>query len=305
MFGYVRPFKAFMLVKEYDEYKGIYCTLCRTLGKRYNVFTRMALNYDLTFYTVLLLNDSDECPSVRQGKCVVNPLKKCNYICENNEAYNKAAALTVLMTYHKIIDNIKDDSFIKSIASRSLMPFIKGSAKKAKSDYPDMASALENMTEEQNELEDKYKNGKKVSLDACCEPTAKALSKIFSEINKDEEMIYSQMGYFLGRWIYIMDAADDLKDDLASNSFNPLIDYFSIKEKMISEDNQKEVDETANQILNNNVAMLVSANNLLDESKFSGITHNIVEQGLAQVQKEILFLHVHEKKKKEKFKDKF
>lgn len=29
MFGYVRPFKGEMLVKEYDAYKGVYCQLCR------------------------------------------------------------------------------------------------------------------------------------------------------------------------------------------------------------------------------------------------------------------------------------
>ena len=31
MFGYVRPFKSELLVREYDQYKAAYCQLCRAL----------------------------------------------------------------------------------------------------------------------------------------------------------------------------------------------------------------------------------------------------------------------------------
>ena len=57
MFGYVRPFKGEMLVKEYDAYKGVYCQLCRALGKYYGFPMRLTLSYDCTpvSYTHLTL----------------------------------------------------------------------------------------------------------------------------------------------------------------------------------------------------------------------------------------------------------
>ncbi len=299
MFGYVRPYKTMMLVGEYEEYKAVYCTLCRTLGKRYNVFTRMALNYDLTFYTLLCLDLTKTCPKVRKGRCVVNPMKRCNYISEENQAYHKGAALTVLMTYHKILDNIKDESFFKSLSSRMLMPFIKGSAKKAAKDYPSFDLALKEMTKRQNEIE----KSENPCIDECCEPTANALSKIFSEIDEEQKLVLSQIGYFLGRWIYLMDAADDLQKDFKDKAFNPLINYFELKGEIIEEEKLKEAEEKANEMLNNNAAMLSSSVNLLSSFRYGGITENILKLGLAQIQKEILFLHVRDKKrrKSEKF----
>lgn len=56
MFGYVRPFKGEMLVKEYDAYKGVYCQLCRALGKYYGFPMRLTLSYDCTLYALLALN---------------------------------------------------------------------------------------------------------------------------------------------------------------------------------------------------------------------------------------------------------
>ncbi len=298
MFGYVRPFKSMLLVCELDEYKAVYCTLCKTLGKKYNPVTRMMLNYDLTFYTMLALDGEKLCPKVVKGRCVVNPLKPCNYINTDSVAYHKGAALTVLMTYHKLLDNIHDDSFLKSLVSRFLLLFIKGSAKKAGKDFPELSTALETMTKAQTEVE-LLENP---SIDACCEPTANCLSSVFSDLAKSDsqKQVLSQLGYFLGRWIYTMDAADDLKDDLKSNSFNPLRQHFNIKGETIDETTQKNIETEVNQMLNNNVAMLLPALNLVDTHRYESIMNNILSKGLAQIQKEILFLHIRDKERKKK-----
>lgn len=295
MFGYIRPNKPELLVREYEEYKAVYCTLCRELGKRYNVFTRLALSYDLTFYTMLALDISGAKPKLRKGRCVVNPLKACNYICEGEDAYKKGAALTVLMTYHKIADNIKDESGLKSLGARLAKPFFKGAAKKAKAEFPIAADAVEEMMAGQTIVE----SGEKPSLDACCEPTAKALSVIFQELagqDKQKALILSQLGYFLGRWIYAMDAADDLKEDMKKGSFNPLISRLGLTKE--EEPRQNEIDEECNRILNHNVSMLLAASNLMEYGRYSGILQNVVQKGLPQVQKEILFLHIRDKKER-------
>lgn len=300
MFGYIRPNKGELKVKEFDQYKGVYCTLCKEIGTHYGRVMRMALSYDLTYYTMLALDLSQAKPCMKKGKCVVNPTKKCNYICLGEEAYKKGAALTVLMTYHKIRDNIKDESFFKALGARCLLPWVSGSAKKAKKDFPFMANAVENMMIEQEAVE-KTENP---SLDACCDPTAKALSEIFKELgagDKDKELVLSQLGYFLGRWVYTMDASDDLAKDMKDSSFNPFIDKLGLAGlKIIPEDRQREIDEECNQSLNGNVAMINSAMNLLDLNIFGNIITNITEQGLAEVQREILFLHIKKREGKVK-----
>ena len=73
MFGYVRPYKPELLVREYDQYKAVYCELCRVLGKEYGVMARFALSYDCAFYAMLAL--SGEQVEERRGRCVCNPLK--------------------------------------------------------------------------------------------------------------------------------------------------------------------------------------------------------------------------------------
>lgn len=294
MFGYVRPDKNELLVREYDAYKAVYCTLCRELGKHYNIFTRMVLSYDVTFYTMIALDFSGAAPKVRKGRCVVNPLKKCNFICEGEEAYHKGAALTVIMAYHKVMDNIHDEGFFKSLAARLTRPFLAGAAKKAAKEYPLMGKALEEMMAAQAQVE----LAPDSSLDACCDPTAKALSVILAELaggDEAKQLVLSQLGYFLGRWVYTMDAADDLKEDMKEGGFNPLIRRLGLTGTEIPPDKQSKVDEECNRILNHNVAQLVPAVHLLDLGRYGSIVENVIEKGLPEVQREILFLHIRDK----------
>lgn len=296
MFGYVRPHKGELLVKEYEAYKAVYCTLCRELGKHYGALSRMALSYDLTYYAMLALDLEGAKPQLRKGRCVVNPAKKCNYICEGQTAYHKAAALTVMMTYQKLRDNLDDEGFFGQFAAAILMPFVKGPYKKAAKDFPFMAEAIEEMMKAQRQAE-----LDSAGIDACCDPVAKALSVIFAELGDDErkKLILSQLGYFLGRWIYAIDAADDLPKDLKEGSFNPLIKKFGLENsKEIPEDRRDEIDNECNSILNNNVAMINSAVNLLELGIYKNILENVSMKGMAEVQREILFLHIHDRKKK-------
>ena len=136
MFGYVRPFKGEMLVKEYDAYKGVYCQLCRALGRYYGPLMRMTLSYDCTFYALLALNQRDAQMRAERRRCTCNPLKKCTYVCpKNGDAYaescfHKAAALSVIMTAYKFRDNIEDESAVKSLGARFLYALSRRALKK-------------------------------------------------------------------------------------------------------------------------------------------------------------------------------
>lgn len=203
MFGYVRPFKGEMLVKEYDAYKGVYCQLCRALGKYYGFPMRLTLSYDCTLYALLALNQRDADVKAEKKRCCCNPMKKCTYVCPANEdvfaeeAFHKAAALSIIMTVHKLRDTAADEDGLKAFGARVLRLFTRRAMKKASNDYPFMADAVQKMMDDQSDAE----HAKEISIDRCSAPTAEMLQTICAELgsNAGEKAVLSEVGYFLGR----------------------------------------------------------------------------------------------------------
>lgn len=305
MFGYVRPYKSEMLVREYDKYKGVYCELCRELGKSFGIGARFILSYDATFYALLALGINESEIAVHHGKCKMNPMKKCDYITTHGEEYKMASALSVAMTYHKLRDTIGDESFKKSFISRLALPFMRRKYKKAALMYPDIVGIVDDMMEQQENIE-KQENP---SIDMCCEPTANMLSRLFEGLggcDQNKSYALNRIGYFLGRWVYTMDAADDLREDLSLGKFNPFISKLSLQdylpqngkkksEKLLDGEDRKNAELACNEVLNTNIAMIIPPLNLLEIANFGGIIDNIIKKGLPEMQREILFLRVKEK----------
>ncbi len=289
MFGYVRPQKSELLVREFEQYKGVYCSLCRALGKRYGIASRLALNYDCTFYAMLLLSRNKDCTGFRVGRCVVNPVKKCTYCNAGEKELTSAAALTVIMTYYKIRDNISDSKFAGKLTGYLLLPFAAYARKKAARDFPKMDSIVSEAIVQQGQMERAENPG----IDSCAEPTANMLKQIFSdgdttENNNAETRILEQVGYYLGRWVYLIDAADDLEKDIRTASFNPFILQYKLT-KNTSTEEIRSAKETANQVLNLTLSQLIAAFRLMDIEHFGSILNNIICEGLPEMQKEILF----------------
>ena len=187
MFGYVRPFKGEMLVKEYDAYKGVYCQLCRALGKYYGFPMRLTLIYDCTLYAMLALNQRDADVKAEKKRCCCNPMKKCTYVCPANEdvfaeeAFHKAAALSIIMTVHKLRDTAADEDGLKAFGARVLRLFTRRAMKKASNDYPFMADAVQKMMDDQADAE----HAKEISIDRCSAPTAEMLQTICAELGSN------------------------------------------------------------------------------------------------------------------------
>ena len=76
MLGYVRICKEELKVKEYELYRGLYCSLCRRLGREYGQLSRLMLSYDVTFLVLVALSAADVTPQFRRGRCPFNPTAK-------------------------------------------------------------------------------------------------------------------------------------------------------------------------------------------------------------------------------------
>ncbi len=218
MLGYVRAYKPEMKFKDYELYKGVYCTLCKALGKRYGFIPRFILSYDFTFFAMVRMAVRQQCPGFTKSHCTFNPAKKCLDCNRDNEDIAYTADVSVLMMYHKLCDNINDSKFIKRLLCRICMPYAKHLYKKACKRVGDIYTVLEKQMARQQEIE----KGD-ATLDEAADPSAVMLAELLcynTDCNDNEAL--RQFGYMIGRWVYITDAVFDCPDDIKDGSFNPL-----------------------------------------------------------------------------------
>lgn len=278
MFGYIRADKPEMKVKEFEMYKAVYCSLCKELGKSYGFLSRLTLSYDFTFLALLNMSLKDGCNTIERKRCAFNPLKKCNY-CKETDDLKMPSAAAMIMLYYKIKDNIADEKGIKKLGYYCLLPIFGGAYKKAKKNNPLLEDIVSEYINSQTKLEKENCN----QLDKVADPTAKALSKIFMLCSDDEteKRILERLGYCLGRYIYLLDAACDLEKDIKTNSYNVL-------KFELSEDKQKYINERVVPQLYFCVNEAGKAFELLEFKKYKHILGNIIYLGLEQTFKKEL-----------------
>lgn len=282
MFGYLQPYKPMLLVKEYEYYKGIYCSLCKQLGKDYGVLARFTLSYDCTFYAMLAMGLQGTCPQFKKGRCAFNPMKQCNYCTQGDRHLSLAAAVSVVSVYYKLEDDIRDSGFLKRNVCRFLRMIAKRWKKKAEKEFSAVDAIVKNMSA----LQCRAEEGSAYTIDILAEPTAVMLKQLMEILAKNEEQkaVYGEFGYFLGKWIYLMDAADDFEKDLKSGAANPFVSVFKDKQMHAEEQTMY-----MNGVLNETVSRIIPAYNLIELKTNNGFFQNIMDYGLGQMQKAIVF----------------
>ena len=280
MFGYIQVCKPEMKVKEFEIYNAVYCGLCRHMGKTYGMLSKLCLSYDMTFVSLLTAALSPECDGYEQKRCRANPLKKCTY-CKNDARFQDlAAAAGVALTDMKLLDNIEDSGFLKSLPYRFLRLFTKKWSRKAFRKYPELKSVVEEYRDGQRSAE----STENCCIDLACEPSAKAVSRILSMIDCEARyrFVLERMGYCLGKWVYLCDVADDIEKDIKNGSFNPLI-----QELPDSADPKEYAEQRLTPILNNCFSECATYSELLEIKKYKPILDNILYEGLKFRQKKI------------------
>lgn len=286
MFGYIRVDRANLLGKEYDAYKGIYCALCKQLGRDYSIFARMILSYDCTFYAMLALDLYEEPPCYKQGRCRFNPFKKCLYAESESKALSLAAALSVVSAYYKLRDNLMDSPWYKRILYRTVQPFFAHWRRKAAKRFPEIDASVKNMLDKQIQAE----NDPVCTLDQAAQPTANMLKDMCSllpeniplraPLDKEKtKRILGAVGYYMGRWIYFIDAADDYEKDKKRRGFNPFL-----LSSVTYEDLPAYIEATLNHALSE--ALL--SYGLLDSGRYDGIIMNVLRVSCVNIQNKII-----------------
>ncbi len=217
MFGYIVTNKKEMKPEDVKRYQAFYCGLCRALRERYGKAGQVTLNYDMTFLTILL-NALYE-PDYRQERhaCIMHPTKIHDMYL--NEITDYAADMGVLLSYYNLIDDWKDDRNAKSKALAKLLEQHYGDLK---SQYPRQVSAVENYVRELTTCETEGD----FSLDRAAGLTGTMMAEIMLWKEDVWEKDLRRIGFFLGKFIYLMDAYEDVIADCKSGSYNPWKQYY-------------------------------------------------------------------------------
>ncbi|MGN0448710.1 MAG: DUF5685 family protein [Acutalibacteraceae bacterium] len=238
MFGYVKCDKGELKVREYEAYRGLYCSLCKAMGRHFGVFSRLTLSYDMTFFLLMRLSFSSHKPDFKGGRCPFNPAKRCNYCQNADDELKFAAAVSMMMFYYKVKDNISDSPFFKKLLMYLILPFAFFKYKKAKKLFPDLEKIISASMKKQSETESKNT----AYPDEAAHHSADALGKLLSYGMSDGGNIY-RFGYAVGKWVYLCDAAQDIEKDVKDGSFNVFVNMFKIKKGDKLTPAQKEIIE--------------------------------------------------------------
>lgn len=217
MFGYVTIAPEALPKERSDRYRAFYCGLCRTLRQRHGGLSRITLSYDLTFLYILLNSLYEPQETLGLEHCFLHPVAGRNYV--SSEAAEYCADMNIALSYHKCMDNWQDDS---SLISRAEASLLEKAYQRVSALYPEKCRQIEECLRQISELE---KAGD-TSLDGAANLTARMLGAVYRYKEKDYWAdTLSQMGQGLGRFIYLMDAYEDLPADLRKKRYNPLAEH--------------------------------------------------------------------------------
>lgn len=271
MFGYIRPANN---IKEEDliDYKSFYCGFCKSMKKYKKPILRLTTNYDITFLNLFLHAISGIKTDVSKQNCILKPLE-FKEISLEDPLTEKVIDFNNILLYYKLEDNLYDDKSKKD-------KFIKDNFEKFYKESRDRNRYLDNLVKNSNErireLENKNIKDYKILADPFSDMLAKSTKYLLDDnIN---ENIYSFM-YYIGLFIYTIDAIKDIKQDYKKHRFNPFISSEIKDVDQFIKDNKEYFNKILIDIYNN----IVSKYENINIKCYEGVITNIVWFGLLAV----------------------
>ena len=230
MFGYIIVNKQEMKFKEFDLYHSYYCGFCQKLKEAYGKRGQLTLSYDMTF-VILLLTSLYE-PDTKQSKCkcVAHPFEK--HLTRSNEFTEYAADMNLLLSYYKCLDDWLDERKVKK---KMMANALRGRCKRITQKYPKKAEVMKEMLDKIHQCE----AHNSTDIDEVAGYFGEIMSEIFAWREDEWKKELRRMGFFLGKFIYLMDAYEDLEKDRKKGNYNPFL----------AEAEKSEFEDHAGQIL--------------------------------------------------------
>ncbi len=321
MLGYVKIDKGELKVREYEVYTGYYCGVCKSIGRRYGQLPRMVLSYDAAFLAILLASLSDESDTPVQEHCIAHPVIKKKTVIRNR-AIDYAGDVMLILAWYKLADDAADEG--KTYA-KPVMLMMKRIFRRLNSLYPELCSSVKCHLSALSALE----REKCASIDMAAEAFSKIMEDIFTEglravygseppqqtspgadrsdygisgasgmqngpcgfasPDNDTRELLARAGYHLGKWIYMIDAVDDIEENIESGAYNPLLFRFKFDAANETADEfRARIEPDLRFNLYHYLAMLSRCTDSLDIRKNAGIIENVIYFGLNRKTEEII-----------------
>lgn len=214
MFGYVTIRKDDLKVKDYNKYQAYYCGLCQDIKEAYGKKGQAMLTFDMTFLSILLTGLYECETKEEEHYCFLHPGKK--HKCLRNKYTKYCADMNVLLAYYNLLDDWEDE---KNYAAFTAAKALKKSVTRIEASYPRQTKAVQDYLEKLHACE--KENNPDLDL------AAGYTGEVMAEIYIPEEDIWSddlrQVGFYIGKFIYLMDALDDVEKDKKSGNYNPFL----------------------------------------------------------------------------------
>ena len=232
MLGYIVPQKSELKLREFEIYNAYYCAVCRSIRDRYGQLPRLLLSYDAVFLAMLHAAATDRPETIRVFRCGTHPGRKRNLAMGTPEI-DYAADIMLLLGYQKLRDDRMDEKRLRGFAGEALL---RRAYRKIRSAWPQKVSIIEAQLDALDTLE----LAREPRADAAAEPFALLMAEALdypgvdavpmrensliapSDYIEGLRQAYRKIGYHLGKWVYLIDAADDLEADVRHDSYNPL-----------------------------------------------------------------------------------
>ena len=321
MLGYVKIDKGELKVREYEVYTGYYCGVCKSIGRRYGQLPRMVLSYDAAFLAILLASLSDESDTPVQEHCIAHPVIKKKTVIRNR-AIDYAGDVMLILAWYKLADDAADEG--KAYA-KPVTLMMKRIFRRLNSLYPELCSSVKCHLSALSALE----REKCASIDMAAEAFSKIMEDIFTEglravygseppqqkppgadrsdygisgasgmqngpcgfasPGNDTRELLARAGYHLGKWVYMIDAVDDIEENIESGAYNPLLFRFKFDAANETADEfRARIEPDLRFNLYHYLAMLSRCTDSLDIRKNAGIIENVIYFGLNRKTEEII-----------------
>lgn len=217
MFGYVRPYRPELLVREDRYYNAVYCGLCRAMKKTTGRLSSLSLSYDFVFWVLVrLIVDGTEF-SIERRRCIVHPFRRRPVIAQN-ETLTHAARLSASLVYYQLRDDLRDRGVKRRLRAALLYPIFSRARRRAaigetEAEFHRSLDALARLERE-----------RVPSVDSAADAFGQMLAAAFADgVTGKYEPLCREIGHHLGRFIYAADAAEDYEDDLRTGNYNPYV----------------------------------------------------------------------------------
>lgn len=217
MFGYIIVNQAEMKFKEFDIYHSYYCGLCQILKKKYGRMGQLALSYDMTFLLMILTGLYDPKTRLGECKCIAHPFEK--HSTRTNIFTEYMADMNLLFTYYKCEDDWADEKKLHKLFYGKVL---EGKVGKTREKYLEKYRKISRLMREMTDAE---RSGE-MDIDRMAGLFGRVMSQIVVYREDEWTENLSRFGFYLGKFIYLMDAYEDVEEDIKKGTYNPLKEIY-------------------------------------------------------------------------------